>query len=113
MSFADTMKSDAAASILDFGEGVVYKPYSGSPRPIKAIVDRQAPQDVAGMPASVMQLTVVNDSLLGIEAKELNLGGDRVGVAKVLGHTLADHMIAGPPISADAGALVLWVGLSR
>jgi len=78
------LAGDAGLFLADFAESVVYRPRTGAPRTIQAIVDRSPPGPIAEAPgaqAPTLRLDVLNDSEAGIRAADLDTGGDRVDVA--------------------------------
>lgn len=93
----------------DFAETVLYKPASGRPRNILAIVDRNPPTDIKEMQRSVAELLtieVINDNTDGIAIGELKVGHDQIRLAVKTGDTPRDVTIT-RVISHDVGALRL------
>jgi len=80
------LTGDAQTFLHDFGETVTYKPRSGKPRAIKAVVDRSPPAPVEpGAIAPLATITVANDQHEGIASDQLDTGGDEVDMAVRVG----------------------------
>lgn len=89
----DNLSDGPMDSLLDqFGESIVYAPYGGSARTISAIVRRAVPEPVPGvssgrLSATVLTITVWNDTTSGIGNAEISAHGDTVTVAVREGDT--------------------------
>ena len=95
----------------DIAEKVVYRPRSGSPRVVRALVHRQPPEGMpegAGGLAPILTVDVCNDPVDGIDAAEADTGGDRIELAWRKGGDMEDRSIA-RVISHDAGNVRLEV----
>lgn len=80
-----------------FAEWVVYQPAKGSPRRIKAVVDRQSPVPIGeSRPIQFMLVEVDNDPITGITAVEIDTGRDRI---------LLPREVGGQPESRDIGQI--------
>ena len=79
-----------------FGESLTYKPRAGGSRSITGMVDR-TDRSVFGeldrATATLLTITVANDSDTGILSTEINLGGDAITVADRYGGTTRDRRI--------------------
>ena len=103
----------------EFGETVVYSPLDGTPRQIKAIVDRDASMLSDGNVAVPrFSVTVANrelsiaddpDSIGGIGSEELDTGGDCLTVARRVGET-AEKLTIGELTMADDEMMDMIVG---
>lgn len=108
IDFAGDMR-DIFLDAGDFAETVLYKPASGRPRNILAIVDRTPPTDIKEMQRSVADLIAIeamNDASDGIDLAELKLGRDQIRLPVRAGQPAEDKTIT-RIISHDAGALRL------
>jgi len=78
-------------------ESITYRPTGGAARTIEAVVDRQLPTALPGSPAPVRthrwEVTLVNDSSVGIAMSSLNLQLDKLDVADRVGATAAARSI--------------------
>lgn len=93
MTLHDMIQADAVnvfANPNDFAESVVYYPFSGEPRSIDVVVERQQvqlnPEDGDTL-TPVFIVHVANDATEGISSDELNVGGDRIELAVRVGET--------------------------
>ena len=71
--------------LLPGAETVLYKPKTGSPRSIRAVVSRNQAEPIAGVDggsAPRFEVLVKNDGTNGIASDELDTGGDRIDMAK-------------------------------
>jgi len=71
--------------LLPGSETVVYKPKSGSPRQIKAVVSRSLAAEIPGVNGGSVpkfEVLVKNDDSAGIASDELDTGGDKIEMAK-------------------------------
>lgn len=93
MPIFDEFQTDMADTIQEVGEDIVYKPYGGSPRTIRAFVERGI-ADVSGLtPGSVAIVYVLNDRTTGIPSAQLDRGRDKVSVSHRHGGTAQDRTI--------------------
>lgn len=109
----DEMLAGTANDFLaEFGEPVTYKPKGGGSRSILAIIDRNPPAEIPGMPAgahsSMMIATVANDETDGIGSSEVNCGGDKVELSVRIGETAVEKRIT-QILNQDAGMMYLAV----
>jgi len=107
----DILADTAADFLTEFGEQIEYLPAGGGSRSIKAIVDREPPAELDGMPgahATRTTITVANNSTTGISSSEINLGGDKVEVSVRINETARQKRITGI-ISQDNGMMTLEV----
>lgn len=102
------------ADVLQGVESISYTPSGGSPRTIKAIVDRSpaAMLTDGGVYTPRVRLTVRNHATAGVLASAVNQhGADRVSVAVMLGGTAESLGVYLPPPgmqgTQDAGMIVL------
>jgi hypothetical protein len=83
--------ADDAAEFLDaFSEPVIYTPRTGSPRTVAVLVDRNPPEELPeaqGLRIERVQVTALNDVLVGLVPASLDTGGDTVTVAPRVGGT--------------------------
>lgn len=74
--------------LSQFAESVVYYPFSGEPRPIEAIMEREQvqlnPEDGDTL-TPVFIVHVYNNRTTGISSDELNVGGDRIELSVRVG----------------------------
>mgnify|MGYP001493654728 CR=1 FL=1 len=73
------LASDAAVYVADFAESIVYRPLSGIPRTIQALVTRGSPESM--QPHGVaprFTIMVRNNHRYGIASDEIDTGGDCV-----------------------------------
>lgn len=108
----DQMLIDAASDFLtEFGEPIKYLPAGGGSRDITAIVDREPPAELEGMPgahASRLVIGVANDSTDGISSSEINTGKDKAELTVRINETAVQKLIT-KIISQDAGMMKLEV----
>jgi hypothetical protein len=113
MTLADALVIDAAAIITasDFGETVIYRKDMSIARSIVAVVNRRAPEDTIGGNAHTphMLLLVRNDSTYGIDANELNVGGDRIEIFYRIGEASRKVFTICELVEHDAGMLLIRV----
>lgn len=111
MSLRDRLVDDVLAILPDLGEPVVYRPASGAPRTIHALVERLPPEDYADVevPGPVVRITVANHHIYGISSAELDTGRDVVDVAVRAGERPVARPIAGLVGPHARGALTLEV----
>jgi hypothetical protein len=79
----------AAPMLLShFAETVVYYPFSGEPRTIEAIIEREQvqlnPED-GDILTPVFMVHVLNDRTRGVSSDELNVGGDKIELSVRVG----------------------------
>lgn len=94
-----------------WGETVTYYPHEGTPRSIKAVVDREVPSDISGSPAGnapVFLVLVKNDGTYGVSSAELDIGADKIALARRLGRSASSRRIVSVQYQ-DYGALELVV----
>ena len=91
MTLHDMIQADAVnvfANPNDFAEDVVYYPYSGEPRSISVVIERQQvqlnPEDGDTL-SPVFIVHVANNATEGISSDELNVGGDAIEIAVRVG----------------------------
>ena len=108
----DQMLIDAASDFLtEFGEPIKYLPAGGGSRDITAIVDREPPAELEGMPgahASRLVISVANDSTDGISSSEINISKDKAELTVRINETAVQKLIT-KIISQDAGMMKLEV----
>lgn len=114
-TFADNMIAKGLPLLMaQFGESVVYRPREGMPRTLTAIIDREPPQAVIGTEAPTFKymVTVIADRTAatygGIEATEVDTGGDKIDLAPRPGNAVSSRQVA-VVLQSDHGALVLGV----
>ena len=73
--------------LLGFAEKIVFNSGNGLRRTIQAMVDRSPAVDVMSGVAPGMNITVINDELVGIAADVLDIGIASVEIAKRRGET--------------------------
>lgn len=90
MSFKDNLKNDALNCFLsgdEFAEAVVYTPKGGSPRTIKAVINRKrltpGGEESGRILQNQIEIFIVNDGSYGVSS--VNKGGDEVLFPEVLG----------------------------
>jgi hypothetical protein len=112
MTLHDTIIEDAKnvfANPQDFAESIVYYKRNGRSRKINAVVVRD---DSLQLPEASELVTprfmvyVSNDGSEGIESKELDLGGDQIGLSPRVGEPAERRSIV-RLIEHDEGMLVL------
>ena len=95
--------------LTTFGETVVYWPRTGGSREITAIVGRDRPDDLDGVPhgqAPRLTINVANDETDGISSSEVDKGGDKVELAVKIGETAQQRRIT-KILYQDAGMMKL------
>jgi hypothetical protein len=89
MDWAALQKNLAPAFSNGFGEDVLYTPTGGTPRTIKAHVDRNPPEHIAPdgqVLTPKMRITVNNDATTGISSATVDrYGSDTITVAYRIG----------------------------
>jgi len=90
MSFKSQMAQDMVNSFLnsyEFAEDITYTPKNGTPRSIKAIINRKrispAAEDVGRVLVNQGEVFIANDDTNGVSS--INRGGDIVSFAENLG----------------------------
>lgn len=112
MTLRATIITDATAVFTatdDFAELVVYRPYQGTTRQIKAVVIRQLAETISdeeNRVVPVFEVHVVNSECSGIGSGEINLGGDRIDIAARVGNIPLPRSIV-QIIDQDEGMIVL------
>ena len=88
MSLLDDMLRDdlllLAGDTTGLAEEIVYKPHDGTPRTVRAFVERRGPEPRDGIrtrTTAVVVVTVANDPERGISSAEIDLNADRIIVA--------------------------------
>ncbi len=108
----DELLSGRVTDFLDeFGEPVTYMPSGAGVREIVAIVDREAPAELEGMPGAHATRTLVhvaNDSTLGISSSEVNVSQDKIQLSVRIDETDKQKLIV-KIIEQDAGMMLLEV----
>lgn len=110
----------AGPCLLDeHGETVIYTPLNGTPRNVKAIVKRDPPEPLPGVPNTQGKFILVScmdrsladlatpemdDGLGGIGADEVNTGGDTITVADRIGATATARPVK--RIAIQAGGMM-------
>jgi hypothetical protein len=106
--FATQFKKTAARGLLrQFGEAVTYYPAAGGSRSITAMVLRDelsTVPELGDVQSQSIVVRVLNDSVLGISATEIETGGDEIGVALRLGETAERRAIV--RVQADSTGIV-------
>ena len=89
MDWNTLLQNTAPAFANVFGEYVVYTPATGSPRTIKAHVDRNPPEHIAPdgqVLTPKLRITVNNDATTGISTATADFhGSDKITVAERIG----------------------------
>jgi hypothetical protein len=109
--FETELVGSGALLLAEFGESITYDPATGADRAITAIVHRQGPDELTGLPsgrAERLEIEVRNDAANGISSAEVNTGGDFITVAARIGDTAASRRIT-KIISQDTEMLRLEV----
>lgn len=90
MSFKDNLKRDALNCFLtvdEFAEAIQYTPKNGSPKTIKAVINRKrltpGGEESGRTLQNQLEIYIANDSSYGIPS--INKGGDEVVFPEVLG----------------------------
>jgi len=97
--------------LAEFGEPISYLPAGGGEREITAIVDREPPAELEGMPGSHsprLVISVANNSTDGISSSEINISKDKVELSVRINETAQERLIT-KIISQDAGMMSLEV----
>ena len=103
------LQADSSTFTADFAESIVYRPLSGIPRTIQALVTRGSPESM--QPHGVaprFTIMVRNNHRYGIASDEIDTGGDCVDVAERYGETAETRSIASI-MSHDPGMLTIEV----
>jgi hypothetical protein len=94
---------------LGLTETVIYRPDGGAALTIQATVDRGSPEAfMQGQTSPGLTVCVLNDAALGIDAETLDVGADRIDVAKRVGVTAEARGIQ-QVVSQDSDFLTLAV----
>lgn len=111
MSFFDfDSQIEQTASLFTdgFGEQVTYTPLGGVARTINAVVDRNPPDEIDGVPGSgatgVVRVFVRRHATLGTTS--VNTGGDSFSIAPRYGGTARPFKVVSI-VSQDAGGFTL------
>lgn len=102
-------QQDAAAMIEAFGEPVIFRPESGRPIPIQAIINRKPPQVISEdgkVLADYIEVQILKDPQCG--ATFIQEGRDQIDIARHVGRTPSAHLIT-RIIQGDGGMWVLAV----
>ena len=91
-----------------FAEDVIYKPVGGGTREIKAIIDYEQLDDMAGGMTPRILIDVRNDATYGISTNEVDPGVDKVSLPTEYGGTDKDRLINGI-VSQDKGRVIYLV----
>ncbi len=92
-----------------FAEWVVYRPASGQPRRMMAVVDRQSPVAIGdSRPINFVVVEVDNNPITGLTAEEIDTGGDRIELAREVGGVPESRDIA-QIVAQDSGRIQLEV----
>ena len=78
---------------LNLTETVVYRPASGDARSIVALVDRMEASNLMNVVVRAIRITVMNDSVLGIDPSIMNRGNDQIDVSERIGGKLETREI--------------------
>ncbi len=111
--FDELLIATASEFLAELGIDVTVLPPAGGTRPIKAIVDYEAPAEIEGMPAGAHStrtfITVANSSTTGISSSEYDSGANwKVQISTNVGETPKTKRIT--KISyQDAGMMKLEV----
>jgi hypothetical protein len=122
VSVFDSNFAAAQAKVLldQHGETVIYTPLGGSPRNVKAIVNRNPPEPLPGVPntqgkfilVTVIEteplLAISDDGYGGIESATVNTGGDTITVADRM-HATATARPVKKVVSQAGGMMTLEV----
>ena len=110
--FANILARDAFATLLMLhGETVTYRPKVGGSYERQAVVERNPPAlfDAAGNVVAVNAIVRFhNDATTGVDANNLNTGGDKVDISVRYGATLKTQSVF-QVVSTDGGVTVLAV----
>lgn len=125
MSFDDLLADCNSAFTEAFAETamVIYRPFEGTPRQIKAIIDRNPPEqiEVAGSrvgnqplyrsPGSTysMMISVDNDPVTGIDMTTFNPGKDKIDIPLVLNGNAVTRSFSEDKAAHDGGRVSLKV----
>lgn len=117
-AFESRFRSSAANRLLErFGEQIVYKPKDARDRIITAMVTRGSWRQTSdgtliGPSVSIEVLTdPANTTYGGIDARELDRGGDKIVIAELPGQAIDKTLsILDDPTAQDFGLLALECG---
>lgn len=101
----------AGTFLAHFAEDVTYQPNGGTPRSIRAVVDRRQPSTLDGVAGSYAARAVVSvraDSELGITPAELDLARDQLVLPLQVGGTPEARQF-GAVLAQDNGLLTVEV----
>lgn len=113
MTLKDDIQTDGLDVFLntdEFAETITYTFRAGGSRSIKAIIDRSPPAvyDAAGevvMPEYI--ITIHHDPVTGVEADEINTGGDTVTLTETLGKSMTNNKTVMVLLNQDFGMVEL------
>ena len=90
MSFKDNLKNDAVNIFLsadEFAEQIQYTPKGGSPKTIKAVINRQrltpGGEESGRVLQNQIEIFIANDAAYGVDS--INKGGDEVLFPEIVG----------------------------
>ena len=109
---ADDELDDLAVEMLAaFGESVTYWPAGGGSRAITAVIDRNPPRELDGLPHGHTKewiVLVANSSTTGISSSEIDCGGDKIEIPARMGEVAQKRRIVNI-LSQDSGAIRMEV----
>lgn len=109
-SFDQTLQAAAASFMLLPGaEWVIYRPRTGTPRRIQAVISRLDPEPlpgVAGGSRPRLEILVQNDDSAGIDSASVDTGGDGIDAALVVNEPPRQLRIT-EVLNHDAGTMLL------
>jgi hypothetical protein len=101
MAFKDQLSVDARNCVLngnEFAEDVVYTPYSGQARTIKAIVERRrlipSSQDANRVLTGTVEIHVARDAVFGVLSVNKGASADQVVLPEIIGGTGVTFFVA-------------------
>ena len=101
MAFKDQLAVDAANCVLngnEFAESVVYTPYGGQARTIKAIVERRrlmpSNQDANRLLTGTVEIHIARDAALGVYSVNKGANADQVVLPEVIGGVAVTYFVA-------------------
>ena len=113
MTLKDSIQTDGADVFLntdEFAESITYVFRAGGSRTIKAIVDREPPAiyDAAGeVVLPDYAITIHHDTVTGVEASEIDTGGDSTHLLADLGDASTTAVTVMTIVSQDFGMITL------
>lgn len=94
-----------------YGEKIVYRPFGGIPRSITAIVNRDPPESLAGVPGAVaprLTIEALDHPWEGIPAGTVLINGDKVDVRLKKGGPITTETVTNV-IRDDAGSVEIEI----